>query len=118
MKAISTEILNLDFSIEQSKKNLPSNIYALKVLNVDENEVFEIAINHNGYCPELNSEREESIFTEYLCNLEYNLIEEYFKYNKIKKPKSYYSLCEVMTDNKGELYRFSKTPTNEIIRRN
>ena len=98
MNTINTEILNLNFSIEQNKKNLPSNIYALRVLNVDENEIFEVAINHNGHCPELNSEREESIFTEYLCNLEYNLIEEYFKYKKTKTPKSYYSLCEVMTD--------------------
>ena len=109
MKKIDTKILNIDFSLEQNQRHLPINIYAVKVFNVDKNEVFQIAINHNGYCPEINSNNDESKFNDYLCNLEYNLIDNYFNSNEIEKPKSYYTICEVMTDNVGNLYRFSKT---------
>ena len=109
MKIIDTNILNVNFEIEENNHSLPLNIYAIKVLNLDENTTFEIAIKHNGYCPNISSEYEESKFSEYLCNLEYTLIDEYYKQNNMKKPKSYYSICEVMTNEKGDLYRFSKT---------
>ncbi len=103
------EIFNLDLSIEKHKRNLPKNIYAIKGLNVDNNETFNIAIEHNGYCPEFENNHDASNFSEYLCNLEDKLINDFFKANKIKKPKEYYHLCEIMTNENGELYRYSKS---------
>jgi hypothetical protein len=97
------------FDLENIKSNLPKNIYALKVLNVDKNETFNIAIEHNGYCPKLYDNHDESNFGEYLSNLEYQLVEDYFKMKKIKKPKQWYHLCEIMTNENGELYHYAKT---------
>jgi hypothetical protein len=96
------------FDLENIKSNLPKNIYGLKVLNVDKNETFNIAIEHNGYCPKLFDDHEISNFSEYLCNLEYKLVTNYFKTNKIKKPKMWYHLFEIMTNDKGELYHYSR----------
>jgi hypothetical protein len=108
MKYLNTEILNKNYSLDENTSNLPKNIYAIKVYNVDDDQNFEIAINNNGYCPNLNSEHEESSFIEYLSALEYRLIDEYFKVNKLKKPKEYYTICELMTNGEGDLYRYSK----------
>ena len=105
----ASQLLSLNLSLKKNQKGLPKNIYAIKVLNVDKNETLCLAIEHDGYCPYIETEREESRFGDYLSNLEYKLIDNYFKLNKIKKPKSYYHLCEVITDSKGKLYRYSKT---------
>lgn len=99
------EIFNLDLS---TGKDLPKNIYAIKVLNADNNTTFEIAIVHDGYCLKGDNDHDESNLGEYLCNLEYKLIDNYFKTNKIKKPKSYYSICEIVTNDLGELYRYAR----------
>lgn len=101
------EIFN--YNLDLIDKNLPKNIYGIKVLNVDKNETFNIAIEHIGYCPALYGEREESRFNDYLSNLEYKVIDEYFKTIKKRKPKNYYSVCEIITNEKGELYRYSKS---------
>lgn len=100
------EIFNFD--LEKVKSNLPKNIYAIKVLNLDKNETFNIAIEHNGYCPELYDNHDESNFGEYLCNLEFKLVSDYFKSKKVKMPKKFYSLCEIMTNKNGELYHYSR----------
>ncbi len=100
------EIFNFD--LETVKSNLPKNIYAIKVLNVDKKETFNIAIAHNGYCPELYDDHDESNFGEYLCNLEYKLVSDYFKSQNQKMPKQFYSICEIMTNANGELYHYSK----------
>ncbi|MCF6347402.1 MAG: hypothetical protein L3J20_03780 [Flavobacteriaceae bacterium] len=109
MRITSTELLSMDFSLSKNEKHLPKNVYAIRVFNVDKKEFFEIAINHNGYCPQINSDYDESKINDYLSNLEYSLVEEYFKISKSKKPKSYYSVYEVMTNEKGDLYRYSKS---------
>jgi|GEM_PF-6138082 len=112
----TSELLSLNFSLKKYQRNLPKNIYAIRVLNVDKNETFCLAIEHDGYCPHLNTDRDESNFGEYLCNLQSKLIGTYYKANKTKKPKQYYSICEVMTNENGELYRYSKSVRqNEII---
>ncbi len=109
MEIIKSNILNIDFSLSQNDKCLPKNIYAIKVFNADKKEFFELVINHNGYCPQIITDHEQSNFNEYLCNLEYDTIEEYFKVKKSKKPKVYYSVCEVITNENGELYRYTKS---------
>jgi hypothetical protein len=104
----TTHILDLDLSLVKNQQNLPKNIYAIRVLNIDKNETFDIVIEHDGYCPPLSSERDYSLFDEYLSNLEYKLIDDYFKINKQKKPKNYHHLYELMTDNKGNIHSYSK----------
>ena len=99
------EIFNFD--LKKVKNDLPKNIYATEILNVDTNEVFKIAIEHNGYCPTICSDHDQSNFAEYLCNLQASLIQAYFKANKIKKPKRYSSICEIVTNSKGELYHYA-----------
>lgn len=101
------EKLSFDFNIQN--KNLPKNIYALRVLDEDKNKIYDIIINHNGCCPIISNEREQSNYNDYLSNLENEVINEFFKFNKIKKPKNYSNLFEVMTDDKGELYHLSKS---------
>lgn len=102
----SLEIFNLDLS---SGKNLPKNIYATNVLNCDDNSTFQIIIGHDGYCPSITTDHELSNYSEYLCNLQYELIDNYFKLNKTKKPKTYYSICEIVTNSSGELHHYSKS---------
>ena len=104
----TSDILNLDLSLKLNQINLPPNIYVIKVINVDIQETFSISIEHNGYCPNLNSDNEQSRFNEYLSNLEYEVIDIYFKNNNIKKPKEYYTFCEIMTNEKGELFHYSR----------
>lgn len=101
------ETSSFDFNIQD--KNLPINIYALRVLDNEKSKVYDILINHNGYCPYISSEREQSNYNDYLSNLENEVINDFFKLNKIKKPKNYSNLFEIMTNEKGELYHYSRT---------
>lgn len=97
-----------NFSFQIENKKLPINIYALRLIDNDKNNIFDIVINHDGFCPEINSEREQSYYNDYLSNLENEIVSEYFKINKIQKPKNYSNLIEIMTDQNGELYHYSR----------
>lgn len=108
MKNIDTKILDIDFSLDKNSTSLPVNIYAIKVHNIDENYYFKIAVEHNSFCPNISSNHEDSNFLEYLSNLESRLIEEYYKSKKQKKPENYTTVLEIITDEKGELYRIAK----------
>ncbi len=99
------EIFNFD--LNKVKSDLPKNVYATEILNIENNEVFKIAIQHNGYCPTICSDHDQSNFSEYLCNLQAYLIQAYFKTNKRKKPKSYSTLSEIVTNSRGELYHYA-----------
>lgn len=101
------QILNLDFNI--ANKNLPINIYAIRVFDCENNKTFDLLINHDGTCPNIFTEREQSRYNDYLSNLEYKLIDEFYKTNKIKKPKKYYSKIELMTDSKGNLFHLTRS---------
>ena len=103
----NTQILNLDFNL--INKNLPVNIYALRVLDTDKNKTYDIVINHDGFLPEIYSEREQSRFNDYLSNLENTTIEEFYKTNNIKKPKNYHSKIELITDRNGNLYHLVRS---------
>lgn len=96
-----------NFDLKKIKIDLPKNIYATEILNVDTNEVFKIAIEHNGYCPIICSDHDQSNFAEYLCNLQAFLIKSYCKENKVKMPKRYSSTREIVTNLKGELYHYA-----------
>lgn len=98
-----TNILNIDLDV----KSLPKNIYAIRIKDEKEN-IYDIAINHNGYCPSINTEREQSTFNDYLSNLENNTIAEFFKSLKQRTPKIYSTQLEVLTNSKGDLYYLSK----------
>ena len=99
--------LNFDFNIENKK--LPANIYALRVKNFDNNAIYDIVVKHNGYCPVINNERQQSNYNDYLSNLETEVINNFFKINKIKKPVNYSRLFEIMTNENSELYHFSRS---------
>jgi|SRR5690554_1981691 len=100
-----TDILNIDSDLDV--KSLPKNVYAIRIKDEKEN-IYDIAINHNGYCPSINTEREQSKFNDYLSNLENNTITEFFKSLKKRKPKVYSTQLEVLTNSKGDLYYLSK----------
>ncbi|AZI54973.1 hypothetical protein EIB75_06840 [Epilithonimonas vandammei] len=102
---IITNILNIVSYLEV--KSFPKNVYAIRIKDEKEN-LYDIAINHNGYCPVINNEREQSRFNDYLSNLENSTINEYFKSLKKRKPKLYSTQLEVLTDSNGELYHLSK----------
>jgi hypothetical protein len=108
----TTDITSFNFDVQ--KKNLPTNIYALRILD-DENKHYDIVITHNGYCPNLSTEREQSNYNDYLSNLEYDVVDEFFKSSKIKKPKNYSHIFEIMTNSEGELYHYSKQLIDENI---
>lgn len=101
------QIPNFDFNIQS--KDLPVNIYALRILDNNKSKIYDIIINHNGYCPNLYTEREQSNYNDYLSNLENDVISEFFRVNKIKKPDNYLNLFEIMTNESGELYHYSRT---------
>lgn len=103
----NNQLLNLDFNLID--KNLPKNIYGLRILDVDKNKTFDLIIKHDGFCPDNYSERDQSRFNDYLSNLEYSAIQEFFKSIKKRKPKTYYSKIEIMTDSNGNLFHFSKS---------
>lgn len=103
----NTQLLNFDFN--QINKNLPKNIYGLRIFDVDKNKTYDLVINHLGFCPNIFSERDQSRFNDYLSTLEYQVINDFYKYNKLKKPNSYYSKIEIMTDSNGDLFHLSKS---------
>jgi hypothetical protein len=97
------------FNFEILNRNLPINIYALRLSDNTKNTTFDIIINHDGYCPIISSERKQSNYNDYLPNLENTIINEYFKINRIKKPKNYSNLFEIVTNSNGELCHYSRT---------
>lgn len=103
------QILSLNFSVEKNKKNLPINIYAIRLINNKTNEEIDILLNHNGYCPTISSEREQSNYNDYLSNLEYSVINEFCKSKKIKLTDDISCIREVLTNEKGELYHYSRS---------
>lgn len=101
-------MLNIDLSsynFEIQKSELPRNIYAIKIEDSTNNIIHDLSIEHDGYCPSICDERDQSQFSEYLCNLESLLVREFSKSNKLK---NYNLLLEVMTNSEGKLYHFSK----------
>ncbi|QQR98279.1 MAG: hypothetical protein IPK18_01705 [Sphingobacteriales bacterium] len=104
MKEYKPSLLDIDLS----NKKLPVNTYALRVLDNNTDLIYDIIITHDGYCPNILDEREQSNYNDYLSNLENKVITEFFKTNGLKKPKSYSNLLEVMTNNFGELYHYSR----------
>ena len=106
----NSQILNLDFNI--INKNLPMNLYAVRVFDVDNDKTFDVVINHDGNCPNIYSERDQSRFNDYLSNLEYEVIDEFYKKNNLKKPNNYYSKIEVMTNNFGEIIHYLRAVEN------
>jgi hypothetical protein len=94
------------YNFKVQKKNLPKNLYGLRIFDLDKKQNHDIVFFHNGYCPYLDSERERSNYNDYLSNLENSLLIEFEKNTKIKK---YIRVFEVMTNDIGELYHFSKT---------
>jgi hypothetical protein len=100
------EIFNVDFNLQN--KLLPLNVYALRILDLNKNKIYDISIEHSGYCPDIYTEREQSNYNDYLSNLEKEVVNQFFKSAKIRKPKNYSNLFEVITNGKGELYHYSK----------
>jgi hypothetical protein len=101
-------MLNIDLSsynFEIQKNELPRNIYAIKIEDSTNKIIHDLSIEHDGYCPSIYDERDQSQFSEYLCNLENSLVSELNKKNEIK---NYNLLLEVMTNSKGELYHLCK----------
>ncbi|MCU0438942.1 MAG: hypothetical protein MUC49_13670 [Raineya sp.] len=96
-------IKDFDFNINSDK--LPVNLYALRIQDEKIFKIYEICVKHNGFCPIIETERDQSMYIDYFCNLEWKVVDEFFKTNKLKKPKIYCKLLEVMTDKKGDLYR-------------
>ncbi len=100
------QAINLsNYNFEVQTKNLPVNIYGLTILDLDTKQKYDIFVTHNGYCPNINTEREQSNYNDYLCNLENSLLTEFEKTSKIK---NYNRILEVMTNDKGELYHLSR----------
>lgn len=106
---MKTDVLNFNFDLKNI--NYPKNIYALRIKDSHEN-IYDISVEHNGFCPEIFSEREQSNYNDYLSNLENSVVQAFFKSIKKRKPKVYSSLIEVMTNEKGELYYLSKSVIN------
>lgn len=102
---MTTEILNCNFNLENIV--YPKNIYALRISD-EKGSVYDISVLHNGFCPNITTEREQSNFNDYLSNLEYSIVSEFFKSIKKRKPKIYYNKIEVMTDTNGKIYHLSK----------
>lgn len=102
---MKTDILKSNFELESTI--YPKNIFAIRIKD-NQGRVYDISVKHNGYCPDINSEREQSSYNDYLSNLEYSVLNEYFKSINKKTPKEYSNLAEVMTNGKGELYYYSR----------
>ncbi|EKT4520754.1 hypothetical protein JE950_002412 [Flavobacterium psychrophilum] len=105
----ATQLLSLNFSLEINQKDLPKNIYGLKLVNEKTNETISLFINHNGLCPDIYSEREQSNYNDFLSNLETSIINEYCKLNNIKNSDLLSRKLEIMTNENGELYHYSRT---------
>ena len=102
---MTTEILNSNFDLNNIK--YPKNIYALRICD-EKGNIYDISVSHNGFCPNIKTEREQSNFNDYLSNLEYSIVSAFFKSIKKKKPKTYYNKIEVITDLNGKIYHLSK----------
>lgn len=63
---MTTDILNLNFDLDNIV--YPKNIFALRIKD-EQGNIFDTSILHNGYCPKVYSEREQSNFNDYLSNL-------------------------------------------------
>jgi len=101
---MTTDILNSNFELKNTI--YPKNIYALRMEDGKGN-IYDISVEHNGFCPDIYSEREQSNYNDYLSNLEYSVVQEFFKSIKKRKPKTYSNLIEVMTNERGELYHYT-----------
>jgi hypothetical protein len=106
---MKTEILNSNFDLENII--YPKNIYALRICD-EKGNVYNISVSHNGFCPNISTEREQSNFNDYLSNLEYSIISEFFKSTNKRTPKNYNNIIEVMTDENGEIYHLSRAKNN------
>ncbi|OWK98096.1 hypothetical protein AP75_07910 [Kaistella haifensis DSM 19056] len=104
MKTI--DIFNVDVS-NLDKTQLPSNIYAIRIKDCN-NNIYDICINHQAELSEINSERDQSRMNDFLSNLEYSVVTEFFKNIKKRKPKSYSNQLEIITNNVGELFHYSR----------
>lgn len=102
---MTTEILNSNFDLNNIK--YPKNIYALRICD-EKGNIYDISVSHNGFCPDIKTEREQSNFNDYLSNLEYSIVSAFFKSIKKRKPKTYYNKIEVITDLNGKIYHLSK----------
>ena len=87
-----SQILSLNFSTEVNTKNLPLNIYAVRLLNKKTNEVMDISLQHNGFCPSLSTESEHSNYGEYLSNLENSIIIEFCKSKKTNNTNDFLNI--------------------------
>lgn len=102
---MKNNLLNTIFNLK--KNSLPKNVYAIRIKDKNGN-LYDIAIQHDGYCPAIYSEREQSRFNDYLSNLENSVISEYFKSIKKRKPKNYSTQLEIVTDQQGKIYHFTQ----------
>ena len=72
------------YNFDVQTKKLPVNIYGLRILDFNKKQNYDIVISHNGYCPNISTEREQSNYNDYLSNLENSLLIEFEKVTKIK----------------------------------
>lgn len=103
---MTTEILNSNFDLQNVK--YPKNVYALRISD-EKGNVYDISVTHNGFCPNISTERERSNFNDYLSNLENSIVSEFFKSINKRTPKNYHNKIEVMTNENGKIYHLSKT---------
>ncbi len=103
---MNTDILNLDYRLKYD--SYPKNVYAIRIKDKKGNQ-YDIACNHNGYCPQIETERDSSRFNDYLSNLESSVVKEFFDSIKKTKPKVYSTKLEIMTDEKGNIFHLAKT---------
>lgn len=94
-------------NLENKNGVYKKNIYAIRIKD-GERTIYEIIDKHDGYCPPLCNDRDHSLFLEYLCNLEQDVVKNYFTKQNLKIPRSYHNILEVMTDKNGEIYRVTK----------
>lgn len=100
---MKTDILNSNFNLKNAL--YPKNVYALRIEDSKGN-IYDICVEHNGFCPNIYSERMQSNYNDYISNLEYSVVQEYFKSIKKRKPKEYSNLLEILTNERGELYHY------------
>lgn len=100
---ITNDLIRLEEN-DLKEKILPKNIYAILIEDFEKKEHL-IATIHNGYCPILSTEREQSNYNDYLSNLENSIVIEYFKNQRVKK-KEYRLIKELVTDSTGNLYHY------------
>ncbi len=96
------------YNFQVQTKNLPINIYGLRIIDNDKNQTYDVVINHNGYCPIIYTEREQSNYNDYLSHLEATVINEFLQTTRIK---NYSCTIEIVTNDKAELYHFLRSVT-------